>query len=80
MSIGYCEEIDQAGPAGYYARRDGGYFEPTKLLYPVEQKNYTDDKFISGTIVTNKVARGKRGTFLSNLGEFQRTLQNENRL
>lgn len=48
VSIGYCEETDQAGPAGYYARRDGGYFEPTKLLYPVEQKNYTDDKFISG--------------------------------
>lgn len=26
---------------------DGGGFEPTKLLYPVEQKNYTDDEFIS---------------------------------
>lgn len=48
VAIGYCEEIDRAGPAGYYARADGGYFEPTKLLYPIEQKNYTDDKFISG--------------------------------
>lgn len=48
VSLGYCEEIDRAGPAGYYARQDGGYFEPTKLLYLVEQKNYTDDKFIRG--------------------------------
>jgi len=48
VSIGYCEEIGRSGPAGYYARPDGGYFEPTKLLYPVEHKNYTDNKFING--------------------------------
>jgi len=28
-------------------RKDGGLLEPTKLLYPVEQKNYTADEFIS---------------------------------
>lgn len=48
VALGYSEEDDIAGPANYYARRDGGFFEPTRLLYPVHQKNYTDDKFIAG--------------------------------
>ncbi len=48
VAIGYSEEDKLSGPAGMYARRDGGYFEPTKLLYPIEKKNYTDDEFISG--------------------------------
>jgi hypothetical protein len=47
VSIGYSEEDEISGPAGMFARQDGGYFEPTKLLYPIEQKNYTNDKFIS---------------------------------
>ncbi len=48
VAIGYCEELNLSGPAGYYARADGGYFEPTKLLYPIEKKNYSNDKFIKG--------------------------------
>jgi hypothetical protein len=48
VALGYCQEIDRAGPVGYQARPDGGEFVPTKLLYPVEQKNYTDDEFING--------------------------------
>lgn len=47
VSIGYSSEDKRCGPAGMYMRRDGGYFEPTKLLYPVKQKNYNDDEFIS---------------------------------
>ena len=48
VSIGYSAEDDISGPVGMYARRDGGYFEPTKLLYPVGQKNYNDDVYIKG--------------------------------
>jgi len=47
VAIGFSTEDKRSGPAGMYARRDGGFFEPTKLLYPVEQKNYTNDEFIN---------------------------------
>ncbi len=47
VAIGYSKEDKRCGPIGYQMRRDGGVFEPTKLLYPVEQKNYTDDEFIN---------------------------------
>lgn len=47
VAIGYSNEDKKAGPAGYQIRPDGGLLEPTKLLYPVEQKNYTDDEFIN---------------------------------
>lgn len=47
VAIGYSKEDKRCGPVGYQMRQDGGVFEPTKLLYPVEQKNYTDDEFIS---------------------------------
>lgn len=46
VAIGYSVEDKRCGPACMYARRDGGYFEPTRLLYPVEKKNYNDDEFI----------------------------------
>ncbi len=47
VAIGYSKEDKRCGPVGYQMRRDGGIFEPTKLLYPVEQKNYTEDEFIN---------------------------------
>lgn len=47
VAIGYSKKDKRCGPVGYQMRRDGGVFEPTKLLYPVEQKNYTDDEFIN---------------------------------
>lgn len=47
VAIGYSSEDKRSGPVGYQMREDGGVFEPTKLLYPVEQKNYTDDEFIN---------------------------------
>jgi hypothetical protein len=46
VSIGYSQEDKRCGPTGMYARADGGYFEPTKLLYPVSQKDYNTDEFI----------------------------------
>lgn len=47
VAIGYSTEDKRCGPVGMQARREGGVFEPTKLLYPVEQKNYTADEFIN---------------------------------
>ena len=47
VAVGYSKEDKRCGPVGYQMRRDGGVFEPTKLLYPVEQKNYIDDEFIN---------------------------------
>lgn len=46
VAIGYSSEDKQRGPVGYQMRRDGGKFLPSKLLYPIEQKNYTIDEFI----------------------------------
>ena len=47
VAIGYSPEDKRCGPVGMFVRQDGGYLAPTKLLYPVEEKNYTDDEFIS---------------------------------
>jgi len=47
VALGYSKKDKRAGPVGMYARRDGGLFKATKLLYPVEVKNYINDEFIS---------------------------------
>lgn len=47
VSIGYSKEDKRCGPVGMQMRRDSGVFEPTPLLYPVSQKNYTEYEFIS---------------------------------
>lgn len=47
VAIGYSKEDKRCGPAGWYSKATKNYFAPTKLLYPVTQKNYTDDEFIS---------------------------------
>mgnify|MGYP000904602949 CR=1 FL=1 len=47
VALGYSKEDKRSGPIGYQMRIDGGIFEPTKLLYPVDEKNYNDDEFIS---------------------------------
>jgi hypothetical protein len=46
VAIGYSKEDKRSGPAGWYGKETGNIMKPTKLLYPVEQKNYTDDEFI----------------------------------
>lgn len=48
VSIGYEGETDRSGPAGMYSPDNRKLFEPTKLLYPIGQKNYTDDPYIKG--------------------------------
>ncbi len=47
VAISYSKEDKRCGPVGLQMRIDGGIFEATKLLYPIEQKNYTDDVFIN---------------------------------
>jgi len=46
VSIGYSAKDEQSGPAGWYSRKTEEYFEPTKLLYPVDKKDYNSDKYI----------------------------------
>lgn len=47
VALGYSKEDKRAGPAGWYSKATKNYFEPTRLLYPVDQKNYNQDEFIS---------------------------------
>jgi hypothetical protein len=47
VSIGYSKEDKRCGPAGMYAKATRNFMEPTRLLYPVDKKNYTDDEFIN---------------------------------
>lgn len=47
VALGYSKEDKRSGPAGWYSKASQNYFEPTRLLYPVDQKNYNQDEFIS---------------------------------
>lgn len=47
VAIGYSKEDKRCGPAGMYFKQTGSYAEPTKLLYPVAQKDYNQDEFIA---------------------------------
>ena len=47
VSIGYSPEDQRTGPAGWFSKETGHEYVPTKLLYPVTQKNYNDDEFIA---------------------------------
>lgn len=46
VALGYSKLDKRSGPAGWYSKATRNYYEPTKLLYPVTQKNYNDDEFI----------------------------------
>jgi hypothetical protein len=46
VAIGYDQFEKRWGPAGMYSKPTGNYLAPTRLLYPVAQKNYNDDEFI----------------------------------
>lgn len=48
VSIGYSELDERSGPAGWNSKSTSGCFTPTKLLYPVEKKDYNSDIFIKG--------------------------------
>ncbi|MGL2992942.1 hypothetical protein [Flavobacterium sp. TSSA_36] len=48
VSIGFDKSTGWSGPAGWYSKKTQQLFEPTKLLYPVESKDYNSDDFIKG--------------------------------
>lgn len=48
VSLGYDKSNGSAGPAGWYSKATEQRFEPTRLLYPVEKKDYNSDPFIKG--------------------------------
>ncbi len=48
VSIGYSREDQKAGPVGRVSRATGHKYVPTRLLYPVTQKDYNRDEFIAG--------------------------------
>lgn len=47
VALGYSIVDKRSGPAGWYSKATKNYFEPTRLLYPVDKKNYNQDEFIS---------------------------------
>jgi len=48
VALGYSKADGQAGPAGWNSKASLNYFQPIRLLYPVEKKDYTSDEFIKG--------------------------------
>jgi hypothetical protein len=47
VAIGYSQKDNRCGPAGMYSKATKYYYKPSKLFYPVNQKNYNQDIFIS---------------------------------
>jgi hypothetical protein len=47
VAVGYCCADRRKGPAGTCCGKCGRPYESSRLLYPVGQKNYTADSFIS---------------------------------
>lgn len=39
VALGYSKEDKRCGPAGWYSKATENYFEPTRLLYPIDQKD-----------------------------------------
>jgi hypothetical protein len=46
VAIGYSKIDKRSGPAGMYAKATKKFMTPTRLLYPVTQKNYNEDEYI----------------------------------
>jgi hypothetical protein len=46
VKVAVCKKCKVAGIAGRRCSRCSGQLEPSKLLYPVKRKNYSDDPFI----------------------------------
>ena len=46
VSIGYSKDDKRSGPAGWYSKKTKNLMEPSKLLFPIEKKNYASDEFI----------------------------------
>lgn len=48
VALGFCESDDSIGPTGWKSKESLKEFKPTKLLYPVEKKDYNSDAFVCG--------------------------------
>lgn len=46
VSIGFNKDDKRSGPAGWYSKETKNFIEPSKLLFPIEKKNYAADEFI----------------------------------
>jgi len=46
VAVGVCSKDSMIGLAGNRCSKCGNVFEPSRLLYPVESKNYQDNDFI----------------------------------
>ena len=62
--LGYDKSNGSSGLAGWYSKKTMQKFEPTKLLYPVDKKNYKSDPFIKGQWdqLSNELKKSKRVT------------------
>ena len=45
VAIGYNKILKKPGPAGFTHRESSTIYEPTRLLFPVTQKDYNQDEF-----------------------------------
>ncbi|MEZ4720899.1 MAG: hypothetical protein R2813_03370 [Flavobacteriales bacterium] len=48
VSLGFDKSNGTSGPAGWISKQTLQRLEPTKLLYPVDKKDYSSDPFIDG--------------------------------
>lgn len=46
VSIGYNSDDKRSGPAGWYSKATKNFLSPSKLLFPIEKKDYASDEFI----------------------------------
>lgn len=46
VRVGYCSKDKVSGVIGVRCKTCGSFFQPSRLLYPVENKNYQDGDFI----------------------------------
>lgn len=64
VSLGYDNSNGTSGPAGWYSKKTKQKFEPTKLLYPVDKKDYNSDAYIKGQwdVLANRLKEAERVT------------------
>ncbi|EPD99630.1 hypothetical protein [Capnocytophaga sp. oral taxon 336] len=64
VSIGLDKNSGETGPAGMYSKKTNAYFEPTKLLYPIDKKDYSSDDYIKNVwkLLSKKLKEAKRVT------------------
>ena len=64
VAVGYNKEHNMIGRAGMYAKGKNIFFDPTKLLFPVKHKNYTNDAYIKNawSILQERLIKEKCNT------------------